>query len=605
MPSRDIDTPPAAPVTSPSIAGSMPSPNAISAAFLVAVVILLLHSHLYAFLTDDAFISFRYARNLAHGDGLIFNPGGDRVEGYTNFLWVIILAGLTLLGIPPHRAANPLSLAATIALMVVVFRFGCRRLGPASPLCLVAPFLLAINRSFAVWSTSGLETRLFELLAIAGVLGFVESLTREPEARGIGPASLLALAGLTRPDGALVALTAFAATSAIAIRRAGIRRNLGWITRSGAVIVLPLAAHLAFRLAYYGDIVPNTYYAKVGGETWWSMGFLYASTFALEYGLLLWVPLIAAGIVLSARRDAASDLWVIACAVLIPHLLYIMAIGGDHFEWRPLDLWVPFLALAVQDGSAELTRIGRARLAAVLLVPVVMASVFIPMLSHLDFPRSYISGFPSHGRPDGSRDLIRSDRAVARIPLVGAAIRGFNDRLFTLSMHFVGLRAEEHRLFLDTVIDEGPTLRKWVREGILPADTRIALSCVGAIPYFSDLYTVDRLGLTDAFVAHLPFERSKLRVMAHSKQAPDLYLVEQKVELSAPVQFLCSAEEVATTWRLARQINERTIYVSPVPVPGKVFMTRLPLGIAHARQRFPRLDLRLLIDLEEPPKPQG
>jgi hypothetical protein len=166
------------------------------------------------------------------------------------------------------------------------------------------------------------------------------------------------------------------------------------------------------------------------------------------------------------------------------------------------------------------------------------------------------------------------------------------------------LRVEEHRLFLATVIDEGPILRRWVEEGILPADTRIALSCVGAVPYFSDLYTVDRLGLTDAFVAHLPFDRTKLRVMAHSKSAPDLYLVDQGVDLAAPVQFLTSPDEVKIAWRLARQIGERSIYVSPIPAGGKVFLTRVPQGIARARERFPRLELRPLVEYEAPPIPR-
>ena len=56
-------------------------------------------------LTDDAFISFRYARNLLEGHGLVFNPG-ERVEGYTNFLWVLELAALWgLFGLRPEYAA--------------------------------------------------------------------------------------------------------------------------------------------------------------------------------------------------------------------------------------------------------------------------------------------------------------------------------------------------------------------------------------------------------------------------------------------------------------------------------------------------------------------
>ena len=57
------------------------------------------------FLTDDAFISFRYARNLLEGNGLVFNPG-ERVEGYSNFLWVLELAALWgAFGLRPEQVA--------------------------------------------------------------------------------------------------------------------------------------------------------------------------------------------------------------------------------------------------------------------------------------------------------------------------------------------------------------------------------------------------------------------------------------------------------------------------------------------------------------------
>ena len=533
----------------------------------------------------------------------MFNPGGDRVEGYTNFLWVILLAASARLGLPPEQVANPLSVAATIALMVVIFRFGRRRL-EGSPLCLTAPLLLAVHRSFAAWSTSGLETRLFELLAVAGVLGLVESLERAPANRSVWPVALLALAGLTRPDGALIAATALAGTAAQAYRYYGFGPNRRWLLGSLAVLALPLAAHFAFRIMYYGVPLPNTYYAKVDGETWWTMGALYVATFALEYGLILWLPLLVAGIGWARRRSA--DLWVITAAALLPHLVYVISIGGDHFEWRPLDLQAPFLALAAQDGCARLIRAGRRVAPALALLGVsVLASTLLPALSHLDFPRHYISGFPSHGRSDGSRDLIRSDRLLARLPLVGTAIRAFNNRLVTMSRHFVGLRIEEHRLFADRVIDEGKILRGWIDAGYLPADARIALSCVGAIPYYSNLYTVDRLGLTDAFVAHLPFDRSRIRAMAHSKTAPDDYLVEQGVELSAPAHFLTEQDEVMTTWKLAREIGEQSIYVSPRPAGRRLFLTWLPQGLAHARARFPGLDLKPIIEFDQPPEPAG
>ncbi|MHC4066890.1 MAG: hypothetical protein ACYSUI_20630, partial [Planctomycetota bacterium] len=82
----------------------------------MTLALLLLHAAAYTFLTDDAFISFRYARNLSEGLGLVFNPGFERVEGYSNFLWVVLLAGVNALGLAPESAAHALTGGATVAL---------------------------------------------------------------------------------------------------------------------------------------------------------------------------------------------------------------------------------------------------------------------------------------------------------------------------------------------------------------------------------------------------------------------------------------------------------------------------------------------------------
>src|SRR5262249_35269300 len=130
-----------------------------------ALALLLAHAWLYRFLCDDAFISFPYARNLSHGYGLVFNPGLEHVEGYTDFLWVVLLAGMDRLGIRPERAASLLSVAATIGLWAMVLWFAARRGGGGSGarslslLALVPCLLLAATRSVAGWGTSGLEAR--------------------------------------------------------------------------------------------------------------------------------------------------------------------------------------------------------------------------------------------------------------------------------------------------------------------------------------------------------------------------------------------------------------------------------------------------------------
>ncbi|MDB4285450.1 hypothetical protein N9903_00915, partial [bacterium] len=189
----------------------------------VSLAALLFHACEYLFLTDDAYISFRYARNLADGHGLVFNPGHERVEGYTNFLWVLLLSGFSAAGVPLEKAAHLLSLTATVGLWSLVLWFGWRLHGRSGRvLPVVAPlFLLAGTRSVAVWSTSGLETRFFTLLVVAGVLRLLvesEDLARTDSSYPLA-ALLFALASLTRPEAYLFCISAYAVVIVYTWRR--------------------------------------------------------------------------------------------------------------------------------------------------------------------------------------------------------------------------------------------------------------------------------------------------------------------------------------------------------------------------------------------------
>ena len=162
------------------------------------------------FLCDDAFISFRYARNLVEGHGLVFNAG-ERVEGYTNFLWVLELAALwKVFGLRPESVAPWLSVACTIGTLAAVVWWAARLPGnPARGLVVwMALGLLCTSATFAVWTSGGgLETRQFTLFVVLAVVCLsVHAGSR----RGLLAASLsLAAAAYTRPEGLLIAACCF------------------------------------------------------------------------------------------------------------------------------------------------------------------------------------------------------------------------------------------------------------------------------------------------------------------------------------------------------------------------------------------------------------
>ena len=149
----------------------------------LALALALLHIRYLWFVCDDAFISFRYAANLAAGLGPVFNPG-ERIEGYTNFLWMLLSALVLKLGGAPENVMPVISAICALATVAAVIWWAPqpanapapvkgRPTGPLGDTLPWAGFLLAGSAGFAAWATSGLETALFTLLVTLGYLACV------------------------------------------------------------------------------------------------------------------------------------------------------------------------------------------------------------------------------------------------------------------------------------------------------------------------------------------------------------------------------------------------------------------------------------------------
>src|SRR5262245_7250535 len=118
---------------------------------LAATAVLVPHALLFDFVSDDAYISFRYARNLAEHGQLVFNLG-ERVEGYTNFLWTLLLAGGIKLGVSPVVASRFLGVAFAVGTLAVAVRLALRLDEERpSPWHALAPIGLAAFGPFACW----------------------------------------------------------------------------------------------------------------------------------------------------------------------------------------------------------------------------------------------------------------------------------------------------------------------------------------------------------------------------------------------------------------------------------------------------------------------
>lgn len=332
----------------------------------VGALAVVVHAWWLACVSEDAFISFRFARHLADGLGLVWNPGESPVEGYTNFLWVLLSALGIRLGLDPGGFAQLLGVMAGAAVPVYVYRFGRRLLGLTPPQAAVPLALLAAAGPHAAWSSGGLETSLFSLLTTACLyhaLAFAKD-GRPGDSWACALAGVLAC--LTRPEGALVVATAGAALAPSFATRAG-RSRPGMALPVG-VALAALGGYFTWRWLYFGYPLPNTYYAKTGGGADQLLrGLRHTGEFAACFALPL-LPLTAAGW-LWRRRSSNEDGSVggAAAAPTRRHTVrvcagfvgvwtgYVCAVGGDYMAmFRFFVPALPFLHLLVGSAAAPL-----------------------------------------------------------------------------------------------------------------------------------------------------------------------------------------------------------------------------------------------------------
>jgi hypothetical protein len=225
---------------------------------------------------------------------------------------------------------------------------------------------------------------------------------------------------------------------------------------------------------------------------------------------------------------------------------------------------------------------------------VVLGLVWLPLRSHQEFPRNYLPGFPgafAHTMAEGEQFLSPDRDPVFRLPLLRNVALAHRDLLRSLTTDFAGIRQEEHRLFLERATGESKAIEGPLETGVLPRDLYVALTCVGVVPYRTGLRTLDRLGLTDARVAHSPFVSD---VVAHGKMATIDYARERGVDLwsADPILLVCPAgtNRLEEAIRLA-QATPGEFYAADLG-SGQFLFCQLPQGIEAARRRLPRVSLR-------------
>ena len=426
-------------------------------------------SAVWPFFSDDAFISLRYSERLLAGDGLTWTDG-ERVEGYSNLLWVLLCAGLGAVGLDLVTAARLLGGAATLAGLVALAHALQPRDWRGALFAACAPVLAVSTQVVLAWTFAGLEGPLvFGLLAM-GYGHLLRTLDAAPDVASWSARTLLrasvpfALACWARPDAPL-----WVASTALALvglgRGDGLRRR---VARGLVFSALPLAtfgAQMLFRLAYHGDVVPNTAHVKADFDPGtWLAGWSYVSrALGAHAGLAVLALLGAIHLLLHRLVHRATHCHALLLVLpVLAWLAYLIGIGGDHFPGRRLlhGAVAPLVLLAAWSARHA------ARQAGARPAP----------------------------RPTSMRRSTLVGTAAAGLLLLGAA----GDVLLA--------RTDPQTLELRGEIWEwrGREIGTTLRAAFAEERPLLAVDAAGAVPFYSRLPSLDLLGLCDRTIATTP-----------------------------------------------------------------------------------------------------
>ena len=482
----------------------------------------------YFVLFDDAAISMRYAENLAEGHGLLWNPGSPAVEGVTNPLWAAWMAVLHLVGLPRPTAGLGVMITSSVLLLggVVLVANLTRRLAPelawAPP---VAAVLTAASYPLVYWSLRGMEVGAVSAAAL-GALILALDWADAPGARqralhGIG--ALVVSMVAIRLDAVILAVPLVLWCVSRAGTGPGRRRAVAIL---GAWLIGGLVAMTALRLAYYGDLLPNTYYLKATGVPLAERLARGARALAdvSVFSLVAPASLAAGGVAWAlARRRLA--IFALPLSMVLSQLLYSVWVGGDAWEEvgyanRYIATVLPLIAVLGGIGAAALATAARRERRPALVA--VLAAAALGCLAMGTWRRNLLTATVT-GDWDPWRgwlvavgmSLVVVSLAVglapARAPEVRSSGRRRGPAALVGVVTLVAILAANGNSLLRWH-RAGPAYlgidASWVEDGLLinactVPGTTVGAFAAGQIIYYADRPGVDLLGKSDRVIARM------------------------------------------------------------------------------------------------------
>jgi len=457
-------------------------------ALLALVAALLILGWFNRFIQDDAFISFRYAQNLASGAGLVWNPG-EPVEGYTNFLWTVLIAAGMQAGLGPVLLTEVLGICFFACSLLLTFGVA-RAAGFTVPDSFAALLLTGTNYTFSCYATGGLETQMVTALFLAGCLAALGGVNGHLQRRRalLTIALLAIIAVLCRMDSALLLWGTGAGLMLLGPRRgdgaacAGAGRSSGWWPEFCILVIFPvlmLAPWCVWKLWYYGDLLPHSFYLKAVNASTIEHGLRYFYAFIVSYDLypFLFVCVFFAGrLFLKEQRPL-----LLLAGVVTLWFLYILKIGGDFMEFRFMVQVIPLMMVLLVWALGTCARGRIIRAAGILLV---------------------LGGSVHHALTFS----YEQETGVEPVAMLAGHLTAEGE-------NWVGIG-------------------RALGSAFAPSDSvTIATTAAGAIPYYSGLRTVDMLGINSrggadrgVFVGYIPGHQRILPYSALNEMGVNLVI---------------------------------------------------------------------------------
>lgn len=312
----------------------------------IYLVFLFLALNIFKWVIDDLYIYFRYVDNFINGEGIVYNPG-EFVEGFSSFSWFLVLSLFGYLNFPLELSSKIAGLLFACLNLFLIYKISL--LQNSGKFSFLACCLTVLNLPFILWSISGFELMFYIFILL---FCFYKVLTVKVNRNEILLISILFfLIFLSRPEGILFSI-------AFSFFIYFISENKAFSLKIFILFGLLTVSFLLFRYFYFDDILPNTYYAKIGHNFFgyyeirtYKNGLFYILGFFRQNPqfilLIIFIPF-------AYRKHKSDKVFIFIIILIIIQFVFVAFSGGDWMiQYRFLVPVIPFLSLAVTFSFRE------------------------------------------------------------------------------------------------------------------------------------------------------------------------------------------------------------------------------------------------------------